>query len=384
LSGPSAGVSKKMTFLKRILSVLGCYCGLWRFLFWLCGKIAGGPIIIALTFHRVRPDDRSTEDFLKPYEGGITRSRHEAQIAVLTRYFDAISYEEFSRVVTGQAQPSRGRPKMLLTYDDGDSEHLSQAFEILSERGLPAVSFVPSGFVETSRHFWHVALTNICNHFTNGHWQQVLNDSPDPVVMKVLAKFQDDFTAHRHELRTQLGLALMEVEPGQRGAWIENWDNMIDRHYDLPIEQMTWADLKSLQERNIAVGSHTVNHVRLGDIPPAEQARELTDSRRNLTTQLEYSIDSVCYPEGSYNEETVSEARQAGYTLGFSSDSGIVTYPCQGDALFRIPREVPGDVRRDKIIYPLGVAVLRCLLARLAGSANGRTTPPSSRTAGEQ
>lgn len=356
-----------MIFLKRILSILGRYCGLWRLIFWLCGLLNGGPILLVFIFHRVRPDDRSTEEFHKRFERGITKSAHAEHIKEIVRYFETISLDQFTQIVTGNSRPSAGRPKALLTYDDSDAEHLTEAFEVLRDRQLPAVAFVPSGFVETGRHFWHVSLTNICNNFTNEHWKQVLDSAPEPCLKDILLRHKDDVATGRHRLRIDLGRYLMEIDYHKRRTLIEDWEALIDSRYNLSIEHMTWPDLRSLRVRDIAVGSHTVNHVRLAEMSPGEQRKELVDSRQLLTDRLDYSIDSICYPEGSYNDETVAACQRVGYVLGFSSDPGVVMYPCTGDAAYRIPRVVTGMGKRDEIIYPIGVVAIMWLLARLRG-----------------
>lgn len=89
---------------------------------------------------------------------------------------------------------------------------------------------------------------------------------------------------------------------------------------------LTVGQLKELAEvPGCQIGSHGMNHRRLGDLPPDEALSELTESRRWLEDTLGRSIETVAYPYGSANPTVLQAARSAGYTIGACSRTGANT-----------------------------------------------------------
>lgn len=63
----------------------------------------------------------------------------------------------------------------------------------------------------------------------------------------------------------------------------------------------------------VTVGSHTVNHPRLTELPLPVMARELRDSRHMLEDLIGRPVRSLSFPHGAWNLAVVESARAAGY-----------------------------------------------------------------------
>ncbi|KEP70929.1 polysaccharide deacetylase [Thioclava dalianensis] len=88
---------------------------------------------------------------------------------------------------------------------------------------------------------------------------------------------------------------------------------------------MNWEELRSLPADNIEIGSHSANHIRLGDQDATRQIRELRDSKARLEDGLGRAVPHVCYPYGSHGPETLKAAAQAGYETGVTCQRGAAT-----------------------------------------------------------
>lgn len=64
------------------------------------------------------------------------------------------------------------------------------------------------------------------------------------------------------------------------------------------------------------IGSHTVTHRRLDELPRREIARELTDSRAALEDALSREVTTIAYPHGNYDRRVLELAAVAGYRGG--------------------------------------------------------------------
>jgi peptidoglycan/xylan/chitin deacetylase (PgdA/CDA1 family) len=63
---------------------------------------------------------------------------------------------------------------------------------------------------------------------------------------------------------------------------------------DRPV--MTWDEIQELKSQGIQIGSHTVSHMQLKDLPLEQLKYELEISKACLEAQLGESIDTFCYP----------------------------------------------------------------------------------------
>ncbi len=84
------------------------------------------------------------------------------------------------------------------------------------------------------------------------------------------------------------------------------------------LETMTWDELRSLAERGIEVGSHTVSHPHLPELSDVELDDELRRSKERLEDELRRPCPFLAYPFGSQNARVRAAARAAGYRAAFA------------------------------------------------------------------
>lgn len=95
------------------------------------------------------------------------------------------------------------------------------------------------------------------------------------------------------------------------------------------IGYMNWAQIRevaqyrsSTGERLFTIGSHSVNHVYLGNVDAAARRMELADSQRTIEKNIGRAVDIFALPFGSGagNPELIEEARRFGYKAIRTSD----------------------------------------------------------------
>jgi len=105
-----------------------------------------------------------------------------------------------------------------------------------------------------------------------------------------------------------LRVAAMLARHGLRGTFYVPLRAVKDRLLS-PLE------MRELVAMGMEIGSHTVTHPVLTEIPMREVDRELRDSRRILEDVLGREVTSFCYPAGRFNREIVRRAACAGYRV---------------------------------------------------------------------
>jgi peptidoglycan/xylan/chitin deacetylase (PgdA/CDA1 family) len=80
---------------------------------------------------------------------------------------------------------------------------------------------------------------------------------------------------------------------------------------------MTWDMLREMAAvPGIEIGSHTLKHKPLSDMPEKEARMSLVTSKKILEEKLSREIKAIAYPCGSFNEKIVEMTRSAGYAYG--------------------------------------------------------------------
>ncbi|MDM8311722.1 Peptidoglycan/xylan/chitin deacetylase, PgdA/CDA1 family [Clostridium cadaveris] len=85
---------------------------------------------------------------------------------------------------------------------------------------------------------------------------------------------------------------------------------------------LTTDQIKELSKNNIDIGSHTVNHENLSSTSRENTKKTLKDSKEFLEKIVGKPVTSIAYPFGVYDAATINSVKEAGYTIGFSTDMG--------------------------------------------------------------
>ncbi|HEX9561721.1 MAG TPA: polysaccharide deacetylase family protein [Candidatus Dormibacteraeota bacterium] len=76
---------------------------------------------------------------------------------------------------------------------------------------------------------------------------------------------------------------------------------------------MTAAQVREADRSGIEIGSHTVNHVNLADLPAAAVRAQLVQSKAFLEQLVEHPVVSFCYPSGKYTVAVAYAVADAGF-----------------------------------------------------------------------
>ena len=74
-------------------------------------------------------------------------------------------------------------------------------------------------------------------------------------------------------------------------------------------------EMRELMAMGMEIGSHTVTHPILTELPQSALDRELRESRSALENALGRQVTSFCYPKGRFNARVVRRAALAGYRV---------------------------------------------------------------------
>ncbi len=103
-----------------------------------------GEGLAVLLYHRVGGHTPVSVDLPRPlFAEQVALLAHRYQVLTLD---DAVAHME-------AGEPPRGKPAVVLTFDDGTADFVEEAVPVLVEHGVPATLYVATAFVEEQRPF---------------------------------------------------------------------------------------------------------------------------------------------------------------------------------------------------------------------------------------
>ena len=85
---------------------------------------------------------------------------------------------------------------------------------------------------------------------------------------------------------------------------------------------MTAAQILQMDADGMVIGAHTVHHVDLAVVPPAEASAEIDASKTALERLLGHPVLDFAYPYGAFNPAVVQMTEQAGFRDAVSTIRG--------------------------------------------------------------
>lgn len=172
-------------------------------------------------------------------------------------------------------------PYYTITFDDGYSNILDNAFEICKKRGIYPTVFVSSDFASQSRVFYRVLLSVLLNR---GYHNDINTE---------ISKF---FNISGDETQL-LGFCKRYYSYGNTERIITGiWDKyFVDENIKCHLD---WNQLKFLQENGWEIGNHTVSHPMLSRLSYEQQEIEIEENYRKIQQNGLNCIKWLSYPNG--------------------------------------------------------------------------------------
>jgi peptidoglycan/xylan/chitin deacetylase (PgdA/CDA1 family) len=295
---------------------------------WLAGRKAGGAGAI-LRFGRVRP--RRNDPFQPLAHEEVTPQFLDRLIGALKRWeYDIIAMDEVCERAVRLAAPRRFA---CLTFDGASKDLLAHAYPVLARHGVPFTVYVPTSFPDGIGQAWWLALEAVI--------------AREARISLMVERREQRFTvfkpSEKYELFRYLANWLRTLPPAELSAAIRD---LCARHaVDLDAlsreAALDWSGLHRLAaDRNVTIGSATVNYPVLANLRDADARRELGMGKAVLETALQRSIRHVAFPFGdraAFGRAHVLMAKEAGFASAVSTIPGVVQAEGRTD-LHELPR----------------------------------------------
>lgn len=168
-----------------------------------------------------------------------------------------------------------------------------------------------------------------------------LADGYSASARKIVISFDDGFLntlQYGLEALQQTGFqAIQYIIAGAIGGRNE-WDI---RNGEAPEMLMDKNQIREWLAGGQHIGSHSLGHVRLTEIPLAQAREEIIASKKQLEDSFGVPIRHFCYPYGAWSPEIRDLVMEAGYTTACTVDKGINTQHSHHHELQRVMVRTP-------------------------------------------
>lgn len=234
--------------------------------------------------------------------------------------------------------PSR-RPRVVVTFDDGYRDNLTNALPIAESKGVPITVFVTSGILGNRNGLWWDRLGTLLRS-RPPHVREIdLPVGGRNVRLPVGSSgIRADLASVRRHL---LPLRVTEIERALN-AVSEQWH--VGSAPPTDAETLTPEDLLQLAASDTAtIGAHTVDHVRLRDRSEREQQDTISGSKRELEKSIGRTVSHFAYPFGrrdDFDDRSVDAVRSAAFDTACTAIPGTARSSTDP---YRLPRRMVMD-----------------------------------------
>jgi len=270
-------------------------------------KLLNDPLKI-LMYHRFRADEEN---------GYVTKqSEFEEHINFLGENFTFVDLDKY--IVESLRNNDNIKRPVAITVDDGYRNFYQYAFPVLKKYSVPATIFIPYNFIENGGWLWQdkniFVLRNTrlkWSHFEYGKARIEIQTEPLEKLFESLLKVYN---------------ICVPLPLNQKSDFSEKLANHL--RVDIPkkpeseFEPLTWELIQELEKNNVSLGSHTMNHQILTEVGRQQAYYEIRESKKKLEGKIGHAIKGFCFPNGNYNEKTVSMVKKAGYEYSVTTKNG--------------------------------------------------------------
>lgn len=286
-------------------------------------------------------------------------------LKVLNTKYQFISLSTAIKILKKEIKPLNNA--LVITLDDGYLNNIEVAGPIFSHFNISPTIFVSSEHTDKNIPFWFDRLDYAL--------QQIKDPSFSTQILKKNFLFdcssREDLTNSYADFRQQIKSSFnddkaMRSYLNQLALEIENHTGkslMQITQQDMYASLASWDELKLAQKNlNYEIGSHTINHARLGRLSEQEITHELAQSKKIIENKLSSACTTFCYPDNNYN--VISKVlTKTHYQSALTTDPELNKI---GDDIMDLRRlNLPSDKNPFKILFK--ISALRLTLRKISG-----------------
>lgn len=298
----------KVTLKKSISSLfvaIGGYHAVKRFV---------QPAITIVMYHRIIADDYNG---IRPYIS-VTESNLRRQILFYKKEYLLLSLDEAIEQLQNR---SIKRNSIVITFDDGYEDNYSLGMKVFQEEGVRPAVFITTGCVDRQISLWPDRLRSLI-------YNSIIK-APVKLETSVIT-VQAHMASRIHAVKAIIS-HVKKLDLEQRESFLNDLENRMGPPATLPSLMLDWDQVGILASQGVTIGSHTVSHPILSQVPDEVAGFEIEESKRILEEKTGRKISMFAYPNGTlrdFTPGTIDLLRRSGYAAAVTTMRGVNRAGC--------------------------------------------------------
>lgn len=233
--------------------------------------------------------------------GPLSITEFEQHLQYFKQHFDVVPMQRMFEMYRDNYTPKR--KTVAITFDDGYENNYTKAFPLLKKYNFPSTMFIISQCIENDGMVtWY--------------------DHLDIIKARLNPAAVDTSVVNRDRVNTigQLQWLIKTLTKQERDILYTEFDKQVkleDVIGKYPKENWKLMNKQQIVELSktglVEIAAHSHNHPNLGEIPPADAKNEVTVCKSVLENAIQQSVNSLAFPDGSYNNTVKELCTHAGY-----------------------------------------------------------------------
>jgi len=291
---------------------------------------SGNSKLSIVMYHYVRDLARSRYPEIK----GLTTEAFEGQIDYIKKHYRVVSGDELiAAVISKSPLPPKA---LLLTFDDGYSDHYDTVLPILEREGIKGCFFPPARCILEDEvldvNKIHFILASVADKsvLVEAVFRLMDENRAEFAIQDRQAYWSKLASASRYDTAEVIFIKRMlqrELPETLRGIIVDRLFRDYVTADEAAFSRELYMDLtkiRHMREAGMLVGSHGYRHYWLDHLAPAAQREEIERSVDFLRLAgCSTSSWMMCYPYGAYNDSLLGILAGAGCKVGLTTEVGV-------------------------------------------------------------
>ncbi len=241
------------------------------------------------------------------------------QMEFIGRYFNVIGIEQLLNWLSGDTELPEY--PLLITFDDGYLDNYQFALPILQQHNFPAILFIASDCIDSTRPFYWDLMAYCFNH-----------TQKNQLIIPLLNSYQWHTEEQRNLQKRQLQIDLKKLPETEKLNIVEQLPDMLD--VAVPEDAFSslyldWDQVRALNNADVAIGGHTKSHPILSRVSLGQARSEVVDSKTRIEEELGEPLRAFAYPNGQqndFNKDLEALLQDVGFEVAFSLIPGPTSF----------------------------------------------------------
>lgn len=271
-------------------------------------------------------------------------------LAVILKFFEPISAEDLVYSIKNSKPLTKN--SVLFTFDDGLREVKDFIAPILKEKGIPAIFFINSGFVDNKALFYRFKSSLIIERLSKSNAQEL------KWITEILKVNSTRFISLKN--------AVLQVTYSSQFI-LDKIANYLEVDFDDFLKNkspyLSTDEIRTLMKQGFYIGAHGVDHPEFFNITFEEQYRQVKESVRWVQKYINPDFNLFAFPFTDFNvSKQFFESIYADHELNLD-----LTFGCAGfkDEFLKYHlQRVPFEIKNNSAKTTLRQEYIRYLLKK--------------------